>query len=151
MTPRTRVLIVLAIALLFVCVGAAALYCVVSYFQGNQLYARGYKETLSGNYDVAIALYSAASRKILDSTTLALAYGNRGWCYANKRNDDQAIRDYTESIRIDPRPVYSVLDRGLAYHRKGEFEKALTDYNTAISKDPNALDALYYRGVIFAT
>jgi tetratricopeptide (TPR) repeat protein len=150
MTPRTRFLIVAAIALLFISGTATAVYCVISYLQGKSLYARAYRETLSGHYPDAIVLYTAATHKILDPTTRALAYGNRGWCFAKLHNDTQAIRDFTESIRIDSRPVYSVLDRGLAYHRKGEFEKALADYDTAISKDPNVIDALYYRGVIFA-
>ena len=150
MTPRTRLLIVGAIALLFISAISTVLLCAVSYFQGRRLFDRAYTETLRKQYDDAIAHYTQATGKRLDSTRLALAYGNRGWCYAAKGQNDLAIRDYTESIRLDPRPVYSVLDRGLAYHRKGEFEKALADYDTAISKDPNVVDALYYRGVIFA-
>jgi tetratricopeptide (TPR) repeat protein len=135
--------------LLFVCASATALYCVVSYFQGNQFYDRGYKEMVSGHYDVAIALYDAASRKMLGSTTLALAYGNRGWCYAKKENDEQAIRDFTESIRLDPRPLYSVFDRGLAYVRKGEYEKARADLNVALEKDPNLTEAYFNRAWIY--
>jgi tetratricopeptide (TPR) repeat protein len=150
MTPRTRVLIVVAIALLFLCVSATALYCVVSYVQGKQLYGRGYNEMVSGHYDVAIALYGAASRrKMLDSTTLALAYGNRGWCYTKKENDDQAIQDFTESIRLDSHPLYSVFDRGLAYVRKGEYEKARADLNVTLGKDPNLTEAYFNRAWIF--
>lgn len=149
MAPRTKFLIVGAVALLFIGAAATALYCVVSYFQGKNLFARGYREMLAGQYDHAIALYDAATHKMLDPTTRALAYGNRAWCYTKKQNDDQAIRDFTESIRLDPRPVYSVLDRGLAYVRKGEYDKARADLTTAIEKDPNLTEAYFNRGWIF--
>jgi tetratricopeptide (TPR) repeat protein len=151
MAPRTKFYIVVAVALLIVGGIATAVSCVVSFFQGKGLIARAYREEEQGHFDAAIALYDSASHKLLSSTDLALVYGNRGWCYTHKEMDDQAIRDFTESVRLDPQPVYSVLDRGLAYHRKGEFEKARADYDTAISKDPNAVDALYNRGLIFAT
>ena len=150
MTPRTKFSIVAAAALLLVGAIATGVSCAVSYIQGKDLSTRAYRELELEHFDAAIALYDSASRKLLGSTDLALVYGNRGWCYTKKQNDDRAIRDFTESIRLDSRPVYSVLDRGLAYHRKGEFEKALSDYDTAVFKDANTVDALYNRGLIFA-
>ena len=111
--------------------------------------ARGHREQISGNFDSAIVFYDRASHKILDSTTRALVYRNRGWCYTRKANDDQAIRDFTESIRLDPQPLFSVFNRGLAYVRKGDFEKARADFTTTLGKDPNQADAYYNRGSIF--
>jgi tetratricopeptide (TPR) repeat protein len=148
MSPRTRLYIVGAIALLFISAAATALYCIISYFQGKSLYARGYQEMVSGHYETAIALYEATTHKMLDSTTRALVYGNRGWCYTKQQKDDQAIRDFTESIRLDPRPLYSVFDRGLAYLRKSEFEKARADLTTALEKDPNLTEAYFNRAWI---
>lgn len=150
MTPRTKFWIAAGVALLIVGGIATAVFYAVSYVRGKALFARGYRESELGHFDAAIALYDSASHKLLSSTDLALVYGNRGWCYTRKEMDDRAIGDFTESIRLDPRPVYSVLDRGLAYHRKGEFEKALADYDATISKEPNEVDALYNRGLIFA-
>ena len=149
MTPRTRFLIVGVVALLFIGTGATALYCVGSFFRGKRLYDRAYQEMLAGRYDSAIVLYDAASHEILELTTRALVYGNRGWCYTKKQKDDQAIRDFTESIRIDPRPLYSVLDRGLAYVRKGEYEKARVDLTTTLQKDPNQTEAYFNRAWIY--
>lgn len=149
MSPRTKLYIVLAVALLFITAATTALYYAVSYLQGEDLNRRAYRQLSAGHWDAAIALYDAASTKKLDRTQLALVYGNRAWCYTKKGMDDQAIQDFTKSIELDPRPVYSVLARGLAYHRKGEFEKALVDYGTALSKDPNLIDAYQGRGWIF--
>lgn len=149
MSPRTKLYLVLGVAVLFITTATTAVYYVVSYLQGEELNRRAYAQLTAGKWDVAIALYDAASTKKLDRTTLALVYGNRGWCYTKKELDDQAIQDFTRSIQLDPRPVYSVLNRGLAYHRKGEFEKALVDYGTTLSKDPNVTDAYQNRGWIF--
>lgn len=153
MSPRTKLYIVLAVALLFITAATTTLYYAVyavSYFQGEELNRLAYRQLSAGNWDAAIALYDAASTKKLDRTTLALVYGNRAWCYTKKEMDDQAIQDFTKSIELDPRPVYSVLDRGLAYHRKGEFEKAVVDYGTALARDPNVTDAYHNRGLIFS-
>lgn len=150
MSPRTRVYIVAAVAVLFITVVTTALYYLVSYIQGVDLNRRAYRQLTAARFDDAISLYGAASHKKLDATTLALVYGNRGWCYTKKEMDDQAIADFSESIRLDPQPVYSVLDRGLAYHRKGEFEEAVRDYATALAKDPNLTDAYHNRGLIRA-
>lgn len=150
MSPRQRFYVVMGIVLLFLGSAATAIYYGVSYVQGKELNARAYGKLTAWQWDAAIELYNQASRKKLDSSTLALVYGNRGWCYTKKEMDDQAIRDFSESIRLDPRPVYSVLNRGLAYHRQGEFEKALIDYGTALRKDPNLTDAYYNRAGIQA-
>ena len=150
MSPRTRLCIVAACGLLVIATVLTSLYYFVSYTEGMDLYRCAYRELVAGHYDAAIILFDAAEHKKLGTTTLALVYGNRGWAYTNKGLDDRAIRDFSESIRLDSRPVYAVLDRGLAYHRKGEFEKAMSDYNTALSKDPNLSDAYHNRGLIFA-
>ena len=105
MSPRVRLYIVLTVGLLFITTVTTAVYYLVSYVQGVDLNRRAYGQLIAGKWDAAIALYDAASHKKLDATTLALVYGNRGWCYTRKEMDDEAIRDYTQSIRLDPRPV----------------------------------------------
>lgn len=150
MSPHQKFYLVMGIVLLFLGSVATAIYYGISHVQGRDLNARAYRELTAAHWDAAIELYNQASRKKLDSATLALVYGNRGWCYTKKEMDGQAIRDFSESIRLDPRPAYSVLDRGLAYHRQGEFEKAVIDYGTALAKDPNLTDAYHNRGLIQA-
>lgn len=149
MSPRARFYIVTAGVFLFLTTVLTAVHYLVSYVQGNDLNARAYRELRAGHYDAAISLYSAASHKALDRTTLALVFGNRGSCYTRKEMDEQAIRDFTESIRLDPRPLYSVFDRGLAYVRKGEYEKARADLNVTLQKDPNLTEAYFNRAWIY--
>jgi tetratricopeptide (TPR) repeat protein len=105
MSPRTKLYIALTFAALFITTVMTAIYYLVSYVQGVKLNDRAYAQVSAGNWDAAITLYDAASHKKLDATTLALVYGNRGWCYLKKEMNDEAIRDFSKSISLDPKPV----------------------------------------------
>jgi tetratricopeptide (TPR) repeat protein len=150
MSPRARFFIVAAVGVPLVVAVLMLVHYMVSYSQGIDLYRRGMREMDANRYDAAISLFDAASHKKLDATNMSFVYGNRGWAYVRKHLDDQAIRDFSESIRLNAEPVYVFWDRGLAYHRKGEFEKALTDYSAALSRDPNLADVYHKRAQIFA-
>ena len=150
MSPRTRVIIVAAFAVPLVIAGLITAYYVVSYTQGIDLYRRGTRELEANRYDAAITLFDAASRKKLDAAKMSYVYGNRGRAYIEKDQDDQAIRDFSESIRLNAEPLYAFWDRGLAYHRKREFEKALADYDVILARNPNQADIYAKRAEIFA-
>lgn len=150
MSPRQRVQLVAAVAVLLLVPVLVLVHYVVDYRQGLDSYQRAMRQMGAQHYDAAIALFDAASHKKLGATTMSFVYGNRGWAYLEKGLHDQAIRDLSESIRLNAEPVYVFWDRGLAYHRKGEFEKALIDYSEALARDPNLAWAHHNRGVIFA-
>lgn len=150
LSPKTKLRIAAALCVLLMLTLPLLGRYLVSYSQGIDLYRRAMHEVEAKNYDAALALLNAASRKNLGATAMSFVYGNRGWIYANKGLDDQAIRDFSESIRLNAEPAYVFWDRALAYHRKGEFEKALSDYGEAISRDPNLADAYHNRGQILA-
>ena len=66
-----------------------------------------------------------------------MAFFDRGNAYSDKGDNDRAIADYSEAIRLDPkhspRPTQR---RGLAYRDKGDYDRAIADYNEAIRLDP---------------
>jgi tetratricopeptide (TPR) repeat protein len=150
LSPKTKLRIAAALCVLLVLTLLLFGRYLVSYSQGIDLYRRAMREIEAKNYDAALALLNAASRKKLGAMTMSFVYGNRGWIYANKGLDDQAIRDLSESIWLNSEPAYVFWDRALAYHRKGEFEKALSDYGEAISRAPTLAGAYHNRGQIFA-
>src|SRR6185503_12769589 len=63
---------------------------------------------------------------------LAVAYYNRGLAYYDKGDDDRAIADYNEAIRLDPKYAQALFNRGNAYYQKGDDDRAIADYNEAI-------------------
>ena len=59
-----------------------------------------------------------------------------------KRDNDRAIADYNEAIRLDPKSALAFRDRGVAYSYKRDNDRAIANYNEAIRLDPN--DALTF-------
>ena len=80
---------------------------------------------------------------------LAIAYKNRGHAYQAKGDNDRAIADYAEAIRLDPEDAFAYNGRGNAYQvkrdkdgakhvdrAKGDNDRAIADYSEAIRLDP---------------
>jgi lipoprotein NlpI len=77
---------------------------------------------------------------------LAVAYYSRGLAYYDKGDDDRAIAEFNEAIRLDPKFAYAYSSRGLAYDHKGNLDRADPDYNEAIRLDPKYAQAYFNRG-----
>jgi tetratricopeptide (TPR) repeat protein len=67
----------------------------------------------------------------------------------NQGNYDQAIIDYNEAVRLDPRYAAAYNSRGLTYYKKGDYDRAIADYNQALALDPNFADAHCNRGAAY--
>ena len=60
----------------------------------------------------------------------------RGNAYQNKGDDDRAIADYNEAIRLDAKSAVAYFARGRSYFFAGSAEKALVDFNQASAQAP---------------
>ena len=56
--------------------------------------------------------------------------------YAYKGDNDRAIADLNEAIRLDAKSALTYRNRGDAYLNKGDYEHAIADYSDAIRLDP---------------
>jgi tetratricopeptide (TPR) repeat protein len=74
------------------------------------------------------------------------ALNSRGFAYASKGDNDRAIADYTEAIRLDPNNSQALNNRGFAYASKGDNDRAIADYNEAIRLNPQYAAAFCNRG-----
>ena len=70
------------------------------------------------------------------TTALAIAYNNRGNAYTAKGDYDRALRDFDQSITLNPAYAKAFNNRGVAHLRKGEFELAIEAFDDAIKLDP---------------
>jgi tetratricopeptide (TPR) repeat protein len=58
-----------------------------------------------------------------------------------KGDDDKAIADLSEAIRLKPDYVGAYNNRGIAYIQKGDYDKALADFREAVRLKPDHVTA----------
>src|ERR1700677_450526 len=75
----------------------------------------------------------------------AVAYANRAGAYVNKKDNDRAIADASEAIRLDPGLALAYTNRAGAYVNKGDADRAIADANEAIGFDPGYAPAFANR------
>jgi tetratricopeptide (TPR) repeat protein len=77
----------------------------------------------------------------------AEAFGLRGLIYDTVLGQyHQAIKDYSEAIRLHPDYDSLNYNRGLAYSRLGLYRQAIEDFNEAIRIEPYVAEAYFCRG-----
>jgi len=67
-----------------------------------------------------------------------------------KKELDNALGDYNEAIRLDPKQAQVYSNRGNVWSAKKEHDKALADYNEAIRLDPKYALAYIGRGNVWS-
>jgi tetratricopeptide (TPR) repeat protein len=79
----------------------------------------------------------------------AEAYNLQGETNISKNLYNNAIKDFTRAININPKFVDALINRGSAYAKLGRFNDALTDFNDSLKYEKK--DAVLYnkRGEIF--
>lgn len=65
----------------------------------------------------------------------ALLYSSRGLVHWQMGNLNEAIEDYSTSIRLHP-DGFTYMTRAHIYEKKGEIENAIMDYTNAFEKKP---------------
>jgi clan AA aspartic protease (TIGR02281 family) len=105
----------------------------------------------AANPDQRIA---TCTRVIADDTQTAAsradAYSSRGTAYGNKNDQDRAIADFNEAIRLNPNLALAYNNRGFAYFRTGDLDRAIADYGEAIRSNPNYAFAYGNRGLAYS-
>jgi lipoprotein NlpI len=84
-------------------------------------------------------------------SNLAWAYSSRGRRYFDEGDNDRAIADYSEMIRLKPKGtnVYDYTFRGRMYFAKGDNDRAIADFNEAIRLDPTNPIPYLHRGLSY--
>jgi tetratricopeptide (TPR) repeat protein len=92
---------------------------------------------------------AACSRRIssgeLAGRDLAVAYRNRAWALESGGNNERAISDYDEALRIDPKYAHALANRATAWRNKGDRDRAIADLDEAIRLSPNYGYAFFQR------
>jgi tetratricopeptide (TPR) repeat protein len=97
---------------------------------------------------------AACSREIeagrLRGAELAKRYYRRGTLWAEKRDDERALADFTQAMGLDAHDARAYNDRGIVWRRKGDEARALADFSEAIRLDDHYAIAYNNRGTVQA-
>jgi tetratricopeptide (TPR) repeat protein len=116
---------------------------------GKRLLDEGYRAERRGDRELAAEKFTEALRHRLGKERASYAHGNLAYCLNRDRKSDDALREYTEAIRLNPKLGWAYASRAELYDEKHDTEKALQDYSSVIELDPNAAHAFYSRGRIY--
>ncbi|THD60360.1 MAG: tetratricopeptide repeat protein [Bradyrhizobium sp.] len=86
--------------------------------------------------------------KLVDNPDDAASLYRRGQVYASKGAYSLAIRDFDDSLRLNPKDVEAYNNRCWARTVIGDLQAALKDCNEALRLRPNFVDALDSRGLV---
>lgn len=98
------------------------------------------------NYNKANEINKAFNKKYkksLNSQDLL----NNGLIGSYKGRLEQSIKDYTQSLQLDPNNTISLNNRGYAYNLSDRYEEAIIDFNKAIALDDQFAYAFNNRGL----
>jgi tetratricopeptide (TPR) repeat protein len=102
----------------------------------------------SGGTQAAIDTFSQELKQAPNSVR---AYTLRGSLFLQQQNFEDAIKDFSEAIRLAPKNPELLVDRGITYLQAGQDAAlALTDLQSAVALEPNSPDYQYLLGLALA-
>jgi tetratricopeptide (TPR) repeat protein len=101
----------------------------------------------SKDYDQAIAeINKCIDTGSLQDGNLAIALHNRGIAFVDIERAEEAVEDFTASLRLRPEHPNTYFRRAHAMHVLGNLDAAIVDYTAVLRLDPNDHGAYLYRG-----
>ncbi|MGA7537705.1 MAG: tetratricopeptide repeat protein [Steroidobacteraceae bacterium] len=96
------------------------------------------------------ACTESLKRSILPNDERFLLFESRGDSYLALDEEQRALQDYNEAIKVAPRNPLVYYNRGAFYLTKAEYATALQDFDTALGIDSKFVPALLQRAKIDA-
>jgi tetratricopeptide (TPR) repeat protein len=85
------------------------------------------------------------------SKTNSLVYYNLASIYYNQKRYDEAVRYFSEALKLRPNYIEALNTRGLCYFWQKEYTKAIMDFSAVLSYEPNNSSALVGRAISWVT
>ena len=107
----------------------------------NALYAHN-----KNQFDKAIAVYSSILKLKPDKAICSLIYKHRGMAFFARSHYEEAIADFSESLKLDPKSYKSVYYQGIVHSVLQQYSKAIEAFNKSIDINPYQPYCLFRRG-----
>ncbi|MHC4105480.1 MAG: tetratricopeptide repeat protein, partial [Planctomycetota bacterium] len=88
-------------------------------------------------------------RAIATNPKFAEAYNNRGLAFYNLKLYQDAIKDFSQSIRMKPNYAEAFNNRGNVYYALDQYEKAQADFDQSLELKPKYSKAHMNRGLAY--
>ena len=88
--------------------------------------------------------FGPGSRACFDAVSLNIS----GDCHYDAGEIDEAIAEYRNALRLDPRNINVLNSLGVCFGVRGNHDKALTAFNAAAKINPEEVLALYNAGLV---
>jgi tetratricopeptide (TPR) repeat protein len=100
-----------------------------------------------GKYGEAVEDYTEAIAFGPDDHSL---YSERGKLYVTLKENDKALKDFSEAIRLSEKPLFSYHNnRAVVYSKLGLLGEAIADYTAAIKLNPQSAATHRNRGIAY--
>lgn len=99
-------------------------------------------------FDKKTEMFSKLIEEYQEKEFISQSYFTRGLFYFDTKKYDNAIDDFTESIKANPNNAEAYFYRGHVFEMVANRDNAVSDYTEAIRINPNFVEALYRRGNI---
>lgn len=94
-----------------------------------------------GDLDKAIKIFTQAiESKKLSKENLAIAYNNRGSAWDDKGKAEQAVKDFSKAIQVNPEYDAAYYNRSYTLERQGRLPQAIKDMEKAVALVPDDPD-----------
>lgn len=84
-----------------------------------------------------------------DKHNLSIAYVNRAIAHSMLGRNDEALKDFSSAIEVDPNNPLAYYNRGNLYLDTGYHDLAISDFTCALAIDPMFSLAYYNRGLAY--
>lgn len=98
----------------------------------NDWYSKGAGESLDGKYEKAINSFTNALDKAPDIDSKAYTYNYRGVSYLRLDENEKALSDFDESIKLKPNNPLPYHNRALVYFNLKDYNRVYKEYTEAI-------------------
>jgi tetratricopeptide (TPR) repeat protein len=116
-------------------------YLLVEFIDGRHSFWIGYAAMNRGNYDGGIRDFDRTLSRPMTRWWQAYALLNRAYCFQQLGRNNEAIRDYSASLKLKPELAFALQQRGFLHDAAGQPDLAFADYSAALRVDPNLAEA----------
>jgi putative GTP pyrophosphokinase len=97
----------------------------------------------------AIAIYTQILNMNLDDNIRSLIYKHRGMAFFARSNYEEAIADFSESMKLDPTSYKTAYYEGVVCSVVGRYSQAVSAFNRSLEIHPYQPYCLFRRGQVY--